>query len=286
MGSKFNNWKKNEVIKSKRSHNNYFLIPLTKKNKRGWIMILEAFIAIMVLIGFFIATIQRQTPQPDIAANVYKVQQQILWEASDDNAIREDVIVNNQICSLENFVYLRTPSAFDYHVQTCDPPGLCPMNLSASEVKPTGDIYVNDRILSTTLREYNPTVIQLYFWYGTPHVPNCTIAEAAACEGFSDTPVDGACAHICNGGTIGYEYYIFEYGTNCMQDCGKVIYQHDATYQRIIVTASLPPLPPTSPSLAFASYVPGKYKADVTDLAQTYEITADGCAFRIKAKTE
>ena len=175
MGSKFNNWKKNEVIKSKRSHNNYFLIPLTKKNKRGWIMILEAFIAIMVLIGFFIATIQRQTPQPDIAANVYKVQQQILWEASDDNAIREDVIVNNQICSLENFVYLRTPSAFDYHVQTCDPPGLCPMNLSASEVKPTGDVFVNDRILSTTLKEYNPTVIQLFFWYGTPHVPNCTI---------------------------------------------------------------------------------------------------------------
>ena len=108
-------------------------------------------------------------------------------------------------------MYRRIPSAFDYHVQACDPPGLCPMNLSPDVAKPTGDIYVNDRILSTTLQKYNPTVIQLFFWYGTPHVPRNQTPCAVVVPGIP--PI------VCES-----LYQITFQNSECSTTCGSNLY--------------------------------------------------------------
>jgi len=110
---------------------------------------------------------------------------------------------------------------------------------------PAGDIYVNDRILSSTLTTYDPKVIQLYFWYGNPHKP---AACGAACTGFFNESKDGACTHLCWSGN--FAYYIFgdQNPDSCLIDCNKVTYQHDATWKRIIITTNTLP---TSPTLTF-----------------------------------
>lgn len=143
------------------------------KNKRGWLMIMEAFIAIMFFLGFSIYMIQRQTPKVDIGEEIAKQARYVIKAAAHDNEVRNAVIGRNN-CSVKNFVYqqLRQYAPYlDYHVKLCDPGMSCRITYGEKQdYKAKGtdlekkEIYADDYLFSANLTVFRPTVMKIFLW--------------------------------------------------------------------------------------------------------------------------
>ena len=132
--------------------------------KRGQLLIIEAVIAALLLLGFALVTIQRQAEKPNFADSVYKIQSQILREASDDPCVVNEVLARNPNSEeIINFTSSRMcgfPLSFNYTI--CDPEEVCPKpGLPATE-----EIYADDIVIAANLQTLKPTKLVLYSWIG------------------------------------------------------------------------------------------------------------------------
>ncbi|GAJ11607.1 unnamed protein product, partial [marine sediment metagenome] len=66
---------------------------IKEKNKRGWIRIVEAFVAILLVTGVLLVIINKQyIGKDDISAKVYDVELSILREIQSDTALRDSIL--------------------------------------------------------------------------------------------------------------------------------------------------------------------------------------------------
>lgn len=159
---------------------------LLTKNKRGWLLIMEAFISIMFLLGFSIYMIQKQTPKVDISEEIQKQARYIIKAAAHDNDVRNAVIGRNN-CSVKNFVYQQLKQYapyLDYHVKLCDPGMSCRITYGEKQdYKAKGidlekkEIYADDYLFSANLTVFRPTVLKVFLWMSEqgPSAPGTSI---------------------------------------------------------------------------------------------------------------
>jgi len=141
---------------------------------------------------------------------------------------------------------------------------------------PSGDIYVNDRILSSTLTTYDPKVIQLYFWYGSPHVPK---ACGVACTGFFNESKDGACAHLCWSGDDAYNLFDNGCGIN---DCSKITWNSVANQVRVVEQTGISSITINGNNIPLSMGFYTYSYSDESIEAQTVPIVINGCTTNIK----
>jgi len=153
-----------------------------KKDKHGWIRILESIIAIMIILGFFISLIAKQQEKPSISEEIYTIERQILKEASENDTIREAVLYNDT-CTISQFVYPRIPTSLAFNVSIC---GV----FSPCELYPPvdADVYADDILISSTFTQPfppAPLMLRLFVWQGLAVMPECIVAgpigEAHGC---------------------------------------------------------------------------------------------------------
>ena len=149
--------------------------------KRGWIQIVEASISMLILFGLVLGLFQQNIETPDFASQVYKIQHQILTEASDDYCIRNEVLANNTE-SLNKFIASRLCSLpYNFTTALCSPTEAC---LFPERVeKPKTDIYSNNMIIAANLTSYNPVKIAFFVWQGSTQCETyeCVKPTGAVC---------------------------------------------------------------------------------------------------------
>ena len=59
------------------------------KNKKGWIRILEALIAILLIIGFLVITIDKGGEKEELSSRIYSVEKAMLKEIQINETFRE-----------------------------------------------------------------------------------------------------------------------------------------------------------------------------------------------------
>lgn len=137
------------------------------KNKRGWIRILEATIAVLIVSGILIVVYSRHIDKNiEPEDYIYSLQKQILRDISSRNDLRRYALTEN-ISTLDSYVKGKIPAAFNYSLKICnftDPPTPC--KLSAEEFIATQDnnIYAEEVIISADFESYNPKKIKLFTW--------------------------------------------------------------------------------------------------------------------------
>ena len=98
------------------------------KNKRGWIRILEATIAVMLVSGVLVVVYSRQVDRGIAPADYfYSLQRQILADISGRsdfrlailNVVSEDDSDGN-FSMIDDFINGKVPDAFGYSLQICD----------------------------------------------------------------------------------------------------------------------------------------------------------------------
>ena len=160
------------------------------KNKRAWIRIVEAFVAILLIIGVLLIVLNKgYIGKKDISAEVYNVEISILREIQLNDALRNDILNANppvewgdfkseDLGVLKNKIISRLPNYLDCEAKICEVEDICVISKDLEK-----DVYAQSVIITTTLEtpEYNPRQLKLFCWIGTP--PEAYLCGDGICEG-------------------------------------------------------------------------------------------------------
>jgi hypothetical protein len=144
------------------------------KNKRGWITILEATIAVMLVSGVLVVVyIQQGSDDSSFEDYIFSLQKQILSDVSMRSDLRTLVLEENET-ALNVFVDSKVPSAYRHSIKVCRLESLsnfCKLN-STEVVETQGkDIFAEEIVVSSELNstdpsksQYNATKVRLFIW--------------------------------------------------------------------------------------------------------------------------
>ena len=141
------------------------------KNKKSWIKLVEAFVAIIFIVGALSIVIYKENlKKENISQEIDKKQIEILHSIQENSALRLEIINSttipidsNQIgfpSNTRNFLIEQTPSNMNCSLNICVPESEC-LLLNNPNNK---EIYKRSIILTSTLEMYSPKKLSLFCW--------------------------------------------------------------------------------------------------------------------------
>lgn len=128
-------------------------------DKHGWLKVLEAVIAITLLIGFLLYMMSTSAPKKDISRAVNEKEIYILNTISQNNSFRDDIINNNN-ANINVAIAKMTPTSWDFETRICPLDDIC-----EGSTRPLDrDVYANEIVISSTDAEYGPKKLRLFIW--------------------------------------------------------------------------------------------------------------------------
>ncbi|MEI7719240.1 MAG: hypothetical protein WCI72_05210 [archaeon] len=132
-------------------------------NKRGWIRITEAVVAILIMASVLIVLYTSEPQQVSYSDYVYDLQVRLLMDVADSASLRNATLYSNgtQIDDkLIEYFNNSVPLNFNYTIYVCN------LNATSCNIKidTTREIMVEDRIISSNLQKYDPKLLRLYIW--------------------------------------------------------------------------------------------------------------------------
>ena len=138
------------------------------KNKRGWIRVVEALTAILLLAGVFLVAInQGRGEDTSFSERIQNSEAAILRDIQLNNTLRAEIIATSGAIEWDsgNFpaqtkakIIEKTPDYLNCTAKICATGDLC---LPAAQDK---TIYAESVIITSTLQTYNPRQIKLFCW--------------------------------------------------------------------------------------------------------------------------
>ena len=134
------------------------------KNKTGWVRILEAAVAVMLILGFMLY-FRAKVEQTPLADQMYELTHKILSEASSNISIRNEILEGNvQSLAIKNFFESRiNTDSFDYSFNICNLGDSCLANDPLPEKK---EIFADSIAVSASpfVEGYSPKKLALFVW--------------------------------------------------------------------------------------------------------------------------
>lgn len=128
------------------------------RGKKGFIRILEAFIAIMIIAGAMAFLYVDQVQGPNEEEAIRELQRIILDEITSDVMLRQDVLdgVNENINStISKFV----SNDFNYDFKICNLNEICKLDIIVEK-----EVFSDEVTVSSTLKDYGPKVLRIFIW--------------------------------------------------------------------------------------------------------------------------
>jgi len=132
------------------------------KNRSGWLRIVEAFFAVMLVLAVLLVMVTR-SPKKEQTERVQEIQRFILEQISSNDVLRQDVLDedNNSITTfIEDQSLL--PSRYDFTIRICNISMACGMPIPVER-----DVYADEILVTSTLEEYGPKKLKLFVWKKT-----------------------------------------------------------------------------------------------------------------------
>ncbi len=135
---------------------------IKQKNKRAWIRLVEAFIAILLVAGILFLIITQKDMEKDISAQVYQKEVSILREIEMNKTLRGEVLnIDTFPASWE--ITQEIPSHLDCLAKICEITDVCVLEEELEE-EITGDIYAQSVGIFANLTRYNPRQLKIFCW--------------------------------------------------------------------------------------------------------------------------
>ena len=141
-----------------------------KMNNRGWIKIVEASIAIMMVIGVLFFLFIQTRPAP-YEIDYGKILRNALKEISRDNTLRNQILEGetpNSETAIKTFITenKNIPPNFEYDVRVCNIEGACGLLGGFHE-----NTFAEERIISANLDSFSSKKVRLFMWRKSEEVP-------------------------------------------------------------------------------------------------------------------
>lgn len=139
---------------------------ISKKNKKGWIRIAEAFIAVLIVIGAAIIVVGGGIQIEGISEKVYDIEISILREIQLNNTLRSEILITSGEIEWDEF-----PSKTKNKIQNkmvnwleCVAQICLPENPCLLEGESEKSIYAQSVLITSTLDIFNPRQLKLFCW--------------------------------------------------------------------------------------------------------------------------
>ena len=135
---------------------------INKIDRKAWIRILEAFLAILLIIGSILVIMSRKAPETNISDEIYAKQRQILDIISKNDSLRNDIIIGNN-ARVNQVISKTAPNVWNFTTNICDINLNCPNPAGADEIIDK-DIYVTEVLVTSNLTHYSPKKLRFFVW--------------------------------------------------------------------------------------------------------------------------
>ncbi len=137
------------------------------RNKKGWIKIVEAFVAVLLLAGVMIVVGGANPQKESLFERAHEIQIEILREIQLNDSLRAEIIGTNGEVRWEDFpsetkqkIQDKKPAWFeDCQAKICDSGESCELDEPQEE-----NVFSESVIISANITEYNPRVLKLFCW--------------------------------------------------------------------------------------------------------------------------
>ena len=128
-------------------------------NNKGWIRIVEAFIAILLILGVLIMLYNQNISKPKESERLYTLEKTILDEIAFQNNLRA-LVLENKETELRTFVDTRVPDNFNFDIKICPPEEVC--NLDTYH----DGTFATEKIISVNLNspDLSPKKVKIFIW--------------------------------------------------------------------------------------------------------------------------
>ena len=128
------------------------------KNKRGWLKILEVFMAILLLASILTIILSNQSvPENKKTEQIYKQQAFALRKIQLDDALRKKVL---ESIDVQDEINKSMPSYLDCKIKNC----LFGSECNLDNVPENKDVYVKSILITTNGDEYETRELKLFCW--------------------------------------------------------------------------------------------------------------------------
>ena len=134
-----------------------------RTNKHGWMRIIEAFIAIILIMTVMVVVIQRQRIGLNSVEEIQIKQRNIINLIARDDALRSEILSWTATQTNEKLKYL-VPTGYNYSIELCNYNQMCSLNFTV----PTA-VFTEETIIISNLTYYIPNSgvkLKLFFWKG------------------------------------------------------------------------------------------------------------------------
>ncbi len=132
-------------------------------NNKGWVRIIEVFLAIMIILGAILIIASKRGPKSDISDSVYQTQRSILDLMSKNTTLRNEIIETSQRKNnpmVQSFIYDLAPIGWEYSTNICELAEVCP---NPKDIYYT-DVYSTEIIITSNLTDYSPKKVRFFAW--------------------------------------------------------------------------------------------------------------------------
>ena len=130
-----------------------------KINRKAWLRILEAFLAIVIILSAILIIMVKQKPKIDISGNVYETQRQVLDIISKNNSLRNDILIQDNT-KINALIYNLIPRNWNYSTSICNISLICPNPVQIHET----EVYTTEVIVTSNLTKYSPKKLRFFVW--------------------------------------------------------------------------------------------------------------------------
>ena len=149
------------------------------RGKRGWIRVVEAVVALLIITGALLIAITGGHLRKDISADIYDAELAILREVAKDQDMRNAIIgiddesaiawlnFNNEelypgLSTIKSKIESRIPSYLECKARICTLDRTCEIEFVEAK-----SIYARSIAITATAQDYNPKQLKLFCWEKT-----------------------------------------------------------------------------------------------------------------------
>ena len=132
---------------------------MKQKERKAWIRIVEAFLAILIITTALLILISNKSKEQNLGEDIYETQRQILNIISKNDALRQDILDENNV-NVDIEIEKMLSPGLDFATNICDLNGICP-NPGSYENK---DIFATEVIITSNLTTYSPKKLRFFVW--------------------------------------------------------------------------------------------------------------------------
>lgn len=126
------------------------------KNKKAWLRIVEAFIAVLIIASVLLVLATR--PPKQERTDMHELQRHILEQVSLNETLRGEILENNKT-NTELFINKTLPYYYNFTIKICEIEEVCGMPFYLEK-----EIYADEILIASNLTHYEPKKLKLFVW--------------------------------------------------------------------------------------------------------------------------